>query len=88
MLRVKKEMHVALTKNEPKVNEVNSFINISNKLHCPENKNNVIFQILDPVFKNEMVNINQTKDDIFNLYMIGYKNSKEMIFKNCIALTN
>jgi NTE family protein len=45
-----------------------------------------VHRILDSRFEKELVNFNQTKDDIFNLYMIGYRNSKEMIFKNCIAL--
>jgi len=42
--------------------------------------------ILEHKFKNEMVNFNQSRDDIFNIYMHGYINSKNIIFKNCIAL--
>ena len=33
-----------------------------------------------------MINLNQNKDDIFNIYMNGYINSKNIIFKNYIAL--
>ena len=46
----------------------------------------IIYQILDSRFKNETININQTKDDIFNIYMNGYINSKEILFTNHIAL--
>jgi predicted acylesterase/phospholipase RssA len=61
-----------------------SFINISNNIYSKNS--NIVFQILDPRFKNEILNINQTKDDIFNIYMNGYINSKEVIFNNFIAL--
>ena len=63
-----------------------SFINISNNSHCKQNNDNVVCQILDPSFKNELMNINQSKDDIFNIYMNGYINSKNSIFNNFIAL--
>jgi hypothetical protein len=33
-------------------------------------------------FKDEMVNFNQSRDDIFNIYMNGYTNSREVLFKN------
>jgi hypothetical protein len=49
-------------------------------------KTDSIYKILDDRFKNETVNINQSKDDIFNIYMTGYTNSKNIIFNNCIAL--
>lgn len=62
-----------------------TLINISNKAHTNEN-NTVIHQILDSRFTNETLNINQTRDDIFNIYMIGYRNSKNIIFDNYIAL--
>jgi NTE family protein len=61
-----------------------SLINISNKA-C-SNNSDVIFQILDSRFKNELININQTRDDIFNIYMVGYINSKNIIYNNFIAL--
>jgi hypothetical protein len=64
----------------------NCLINISNSFHT--NKSGcIIHKILDSRFKNELVNINQTKDDIFNIYMNGYINSKNIIFNNYIALT-
>ena len=58
---------------------------MSNKLHC-NSKSDIIYQILDSRFKNETVNINQTRDDIFNIYMNGYINSKNVIYDNFIAL--
>jgi len=63
---------------------LNSMSNITNKLYVKNEDN--IYKILDERFKNEMVNLNQSKDDIFNIYMNGYINSKNIIFKNCIAL--
>jgi len=63
----------------------NSMITIANKLHAVKNQENV-YKILDPRFKNELVNLNQSKDDIFNIYMNGYINSKNIIFNNYIAL--
>ena len=64
-----------------------SFVSISNNTYSNNKNSNIIFQILDSRFKNEVMNINQTKDDIFNIYMNGYINSKNMIFDNYIALT-
>ena len=63
---------------------LNSMINITNGLYVKNQDN--IYKILDSRFKNEFMNLNQSKDDIFNIYMNGYKNSKNIIFKNCIAL--
>jgi len=48
--------------------------------------NDIIFQILDSRFANQMLNINQTKDEIFNLYMKGYINSKNVIYDNFKAI--
>jgi predicted acylesterase/phospholipase RssA len=64
----------------------NCLINISNSFHT-KNSECIIHKILDSRFKNQLVNINQTKDDIFNIYMNGYINSKNIIFKNYIAIT-
>lgn len=63
---------------------LNSLVTITNK----SNKNNTdnIYTILDTSFSNESVNLNQTRDDIFNIYMNGYINSKNIFFKNHIAL--
>ena len=61
-----------------------SFVSISNKNNHVDDR--IVFQILDPKFKNEIMNINQTKDDIFNIYMNGYTNTRKCIFDNFIAL--
>ena len=65
-----------------------SFVSISNNTYSNNKNSNIIFQILDSRFKNEVMNINQTKDDIFNIYMNGYINSKNSIYDNFIALKN
>ncbi len=67
------------------MNLINSMMDILNTTHSHKDKYQV-YKILDARFEKEVVNFKQTKDDIFNIYMIGYRNSKEMIFKNCIAL--
>jgi len=59
---------------------------MSNKLYRIDSKSEIIYQILDSRYKNETININQTKDDIFNIYMNGYINSKNIIYDNFIAL--
>ena len=66
---------------------LNAVINITNRLHAFKNKEN-IYKILDTKFKDEFVNLNQSKDDIFNIYMNGYINSKNIIYNNCIAIRN
>jgi NTE family protein len=53
--------------------------NITNKPYTDLNKNYIVSEILGEKFKNETVNFKQTKDDIFTIYMTGYKNSKETI---------
>ena len=63
---------------------LNCLITISNKSNKKENFN--IYNILDSSFQNESINLNQSRDDIFNIYMNGYLNSKEIIFKNYFAL--
>jgi histidyl-tRNA synthetase len=42
-------------------------------------KNNPL-RILDSKYENETVNLNQSNDDIFNIYMNGYINSKNIIY--------
>lgn len=49
--------------------------------------NYIITEIIQEKYNNDMANINQSKDDIFNIYMYGYLKSKERIFENFIALT-
>ena len=61
-----------------------SLVNISNKGN--NINSNIVYQILDHRFKNETVNLHQSKDDIFNIYMNGYINSKNIIYNNFIAL--
>jgi predicted acylesterase/phospholipase RssA len=46
----------------------------------------IIINIIQEKYNNDMVNINQTKDDIFNIYMYGYLTSKKNLFENFIAL--
>ena len=41
---------------------------------------------LSSVINNETVNLNQTRDDIFNIYMNGYINSKNILFTNYKAI--
>ena len=48
--------------------------------------NYIITEIIQEKYNNDMANINQSKDDIFNIYMYGYLKSKERIFENFIAL--
>jgi predicted acylesterase/phospholipase RssA len=64
---------------------LNSVITIANRLHAVKNQENVC-KILDDRFKDEMFNLNQSKDDIFNIYMNGYINSKNIIFNNYVAI--
>ena len=64
---------------------LNCLITITNK-NTYNNESDIIYKILDSKFKDEMINLNQNKDDIFNIYMNGYINSKNIIFKNYIAL--
>ena len=62
-----------------------SLITISNNNNYKNDSEN-IYNVLDVKFKNDVSNFNQTKDDIFNIYMNGYINSKNILFKNHIAL--
>ena len=48
--------------------------------------NYIITEIIQEKYNNDMANINQNKDDIFNIYMYGYLKSKDKIFENFIAL--
>jgi predicted acylesterase/phospholipase RssA len=57
--------------------QVNKDINLGNY---------IITEIIQEKYNNYMTNINQTKDDIFNIYMYGYLKSKDKIFENFIAL--
>ena len=62
-----------------------SLVNISNNL-CKKKESTCVYKILDSRFKSETVNVYQTKDSLFNIYMNGYKNSKEVLLKNYFSL--
>jgi len=59
---------------------------IANKSTSIKSDNIKIYNVLDAKFKDHLFNLNQKRDDIFNIYMNGYINSKNIIFKNHIAL--
>jgi len=58
-----------------------NILNVNNK-----NNNDITFSVLDSSFDKEMLNLNQTRDDIFNIYITGYINSKDIIYNNFIAI--
>jgi len=63
---------------------INSLVSISNNVKPKTNYN--IYKILDDEFNNESINLNQSRDDIFNIYINGYINSKNILFENHFAL--
>ena len=63
---------------------LNALTKIINKTNLKTKDN--IYNILGPQFDNEALNLNQSRDDIFNIYMHGYINSKNILFKNYFAL--
>jgi len=65
---------------------LNSLVTISNRNSKKSMFTENIYTILDNSFSNESVNLNQSRDDVFNIYMNGYINSKNIFFKNHIAL--
>jgi hypothetical protein len=66
---------------------LNSFISIANKQHN-DNTSVKVYLILDSRFKDQLFNLNQSRDDIFNIYMNGYINSKNILFKNHFSLSS
>jgi hypothetical protein len=50
--------------------------------------NYILVNIISDKYNDDTLNINQTKDDIFNIYMNGYLNSKKVIYDSFIALPN
>ena len=42
-------------------------------------ENDFTYDILDEKYDNENINVNQSKDTIFNIYMNGYKNTKRAL---------
>ncbi len=78
------------TQNE-KFNSSFKFVNMLWAMSLLINKSNnsnseIIHQILDSRFTKEMLNFHQSRDDIFNIYMTGYINSKNIILSNVVAL--
>jgi len=63
---------------------LNCVVNIANKEYKADKEN--VFIILDSSFDSETYNFKQTRDDILNIYMHGYINSKKVLFDNFIAL--
>jgi len=53
-------------------------MNLLNKQYNNTNNENT-FKLLDIRFKDQFINLSQTKDDIFNIYMCGYKNTKKIL---------
>jgi len=51
-----------------------SMLSLLNKQYNNINKK-ITFKILDSRYDYETINLNQSKDDIFNIYMNGYKNT-------------
>uniref|UniRef100_A0A6C0AZZ7 PNPLA domain-containing protein n=1 Tax=viral metagenome TaxID=1070528 RepID=A0A6C0AZZ7_9ZZZZ len=68
------------------VDLLNCMVTISNKSSKQKSGTDNVYSILDDSFNHESVNLNQSRDDIFNIYMNGYINSKNIMFKNHIAL--
>jgi predicted acylesterase/phospholipase RssA len=46
----------------------------------------LLFDVIDYRYINDMVNFDQTKDDVFNIYIQGYFLTKKMLYNNFIAL--
>jgi predicted acylesterase/phospholipase RssA len=66
------------------LNLLNTVIKIMNETKLEKREN--VYNILDESFKNESLNLNQTRDDIFNIYMHGYINSRDILLKNYFSL--
>ena len=62
------------------------FLNIITNLKKSKQKNLNEYYLLGKEYDNEMLNIKQSRDDIFTIYMHGYEKSKIIIFDNFIAL--
>jgi len=76
--------------NLKSINSIN-LINLLNILVTMANKSNpqkLVYKILDESFNDQVYNLNQSRDDIFNIYMYGYINTKNILFENYIAIKN
>jgi len=67
-------------------NSLIDFFNILINIKKSKEKNLNEYYLLEKDHDNEMYNIHQSRDDIFNIYMHGYEKSKTIIFDNFIAL--
>lgn len=67
---------------------INSLSIMMNNTYIKESHNGLVHKLLDSRFNKEVLNFNQTKDDIFNLYMHGYLRSKQTLFENYKAIKN
>jgi len=63
-----------------------ALVKISYQYHIKPQNDYAVIELLDQRYANEMLNITQTMDQVFDIYMHGYTNSKEIILKNVIAL--
>jgi len=79
----KKSVHSPTLKLFDLVNCLSIIVNKSTGVKL-DNVN--LYRILDDKFEKHFFNLNPSHDDIFNIYMNGYINSKNIIFKNHIAL--
>ena len=73
-----------LNGNNHLINLIYALINLNNKNKIE--KKEIVYSILSEKFQKEMCNLNQSKDDIFNIYMHGYNNSYNLLYNNFIAL--
>jgi len=79
------------TSTESKSKILHFFESLSKLIHNSfkkESHSGLVHKILLPRFSNETLNVNQTKDDMFNLYMHGYISSKNILFDNFKAIKN
>ena len=59
------------------INLISSLTTLMNRLFVEDKT--IIHDILDKRYNNEMYNINQSRDTIFNIYFNGYKNTRKII---------
>jgi NTE family protein len=79
---------ISHTENSTQMKLMDLLSCLANKLNdfYYNNKAENIYKITDNLFNDQVFNLKQTRDDIFNIYMNGYTNSKNILFKNHIAL--
>jgi NTE family protein len=72
--------------NDDNNNNLLNFFSMFMNIKKEKEKNINEYYILNKDYDNEFLNINQTRDDIFTIYMTGYEKSRQIIFDNYIAL--